>query len=625
VTFAVSGQKITSDENINTANQLKQKYAESTAAILSAENIVDFELSEDQVKVIETNNNRIISLRINNEIKRTISYDINSQITDAYLRSEKNKSIRVTPLCGNYETEDIFHSDNMLCVYPLEFKNLGEVQNFSYKLTNNDIRYYTSVYFQTDVPIQKSKITFNVPSWLNLELKEINFEGYKIEKSSTKDPKKNITTYEFVATDLEEFRDEPNSYGISHTYPHLLIIAKSYRNSDGNNVNIISNSNDLHNWYNQLVLQLKNDVSSFKPSVENIVSNSKTDIDKIKAIYYWVQDNIRYIAFENGISGYKPAEAADVFKYKYGDCKGMANLTKWMLKTAGFDARLAWIGTTSIPYSYDIPSLAVNNHMICCVKYNNQNYYLDATEKYIGFNDYAERIQGKIVMVEDGKGYFLDTIPVLNKERNLNTINFDLSLQNNVLQGKCKQKYQGESHENILYYLNNEKSDSQKNFKEVLISSGDKNIKVENITSSDINDKENPYNIEADVFINNKVSNFEDEYYLDLDFYKEYKNERIKEDRKSDVFFDEKKFQKMTVNITIPSNLKVKYLPEPLEIKENPFSFSVRYSQNNNKIRYERTISIDNGVINKRDIAKWNSAIKSLSEKYNDNVILTKK
>lgn len=620
----VCAQKITSDENLTTANQLKQKYAESAAAILDAESVINFELNKDEVKVIEASKNKFMSLRIDNTIKQPIAYDINSKITEVYLKSEKNKSISVVPLCGNYDSEDIFHSDNMLCLYPLSFKTLGEVQNFSYKIIYNDIRYYTSVYFQSEIPTQKSRITFNVPQWLNVELLEVNFENYKIEKTVKKDPKTGITTYDYLASEVEEFKDEPYSYGISHTYPHILVLARSYIN-EGKTVSILSSLDDLHHWYNQLVLQLKNDISTIKPTVEKITGTARTDIDKIKAVFYWVQDNIRYIAFENGIAGYKPAEASDVFKYKYGDCKGMANLTKWMLKSAGFDARLAWIGTSSIPYNYQTPSLAVNNHMICCVKYNNKNYYLDATEKYISLNDYAERIQGRIVMVEDGNSYFIDTIPVLKKERNLNTTHFDLTLQNDKLTGKCKQKYQGESHEYILYILNNEEQKQQSNFKEALINTGDKNIVVENVTSSDINDKENPYTVESDVVINNKISNFDNDFYLNLEFYKDFKNRKIKEDRKSDVFFDEKKYQKVTVSLTIPSNLKVKYLPQPLEIKENSFSFFIKYHQKNNVIFYEKIISIDNGVILKKDIPLWNNAIKEITEKYNDNIILTKK
>jgi transglutaminase-like putative cysteine protease len=623
VPFFASAQKNISDENLNKANLLKQKYAESAAIILEAETNIAFDLSKEQVQVTKTSKDVIMSLRVRNNIKRQVSYDINSKITEGYVKSEKNRTIYTTPICGNYEDDDIFDSDNMLCVYPIEFNGLGEIQSFSYKLSNNDIRYFPSVYFQSDIPTQKVKLTITVPSWLDIELREINFKNYAIAKSVKKDPKKGTTIYEYTATDLDEFKDEPKSYGISHTYPHILLIARSFTNND-KKTNIISNIDDLHKWYNQLVVQLKNDNSSFKSTVDKITASAKTDLDKIKAIFYWVQDNIRYIAFENGVAGYKPSEAADVFRLKYGDCKGMANLTKWMLKTAGFDARLVWIGTKSVPYNYDVPSLAINNHMICCVNYNKKRFYLDATDKFIGFNDYSERIQGRVAMVEDGNSYFLDTIPIFNKERNLNTIDFKLSMQNNTLTGKCKQVYQGESHGGILYLLNNMPKEKQKEFREILITEEDKNIDANNIVNSDINDKENPYSVEADVIINNKVSNFDNDYYLDLDFYKDFNNQRIKEGRKSDLFLNEKKLSKMNVSLKIPAGFKVKYTPEPLEIKEKLFSFLIKYTVKKDEITYERIITIDNGHIPVTDIEKWNSSIKLLTDKYKESIILTK-
>lgn len=81
-------------------------------------------------------------------------------------------------------------------------------------------------------------------------------------------------------------------------------------------------------------------------------------MEKIEAVFYWVQDNIRYIAFENGIMGFKPEAASKVYQNRYGDCKGMANLLKEMLKICGYDARLTWIGTNDIPYDYKTASLA---------------------------------------------------------------------------------------------------------------------------------------------------------------------------------------------------------------------------------------------------------------------------
>src|SRR6201999_2976434 len=111
-------------------------------------------------------------------------------------------------------------------------------------------------------------------------------------------------------------------------------------------------------------------------------------------------------------------KAQNVLNKKYGDCKGMANLTRSLLVALGFDARLCWIGTDHIAYDYSTPSLAVDNHMICALNYKGRFYFLDATESYIGFGQYAQRIQGRQVLIEDGDNFLLQRIPVVDGAQN---------------------------------------------------------------------------------------------------------------------------------------------------------------------------------------------------------------
>ena len=95
-----------------------------------------------------------------------------------------------------------------------------------------------------------------------------------------------------------------------------------------------------------------------------------------------MQDNIRYIAYEDGYSGYIAAGAQDVLAKKFGDCKGMANLLTEMLKLAGYDSHFTWIGTRQLPYPQSMPALCVNNHAICTLNFSGKTYFLDATENY---------------------------------------------------------------------------------------------------------------------------------------------------------------------------------------------------------------------------------------------------
>jgi len=92
-----------------------------------------------------------------------------------------------------------------------------------------------------------------------------------------------------------------------------------------------------------------NKTATLKPNVDEQVRGKTTELEKARSIFYWVQDNIRYIAFEDGYAGFVPQTVQDVFKNKYGDCKGMANLVTEMLKLAGLVVHMTWIGTKHLP------------------------------------------------------------------------------------------------------------------------------------------------------------------------------------------------------------------------------------------------------------------------------------
>jgi len=126
----------------------------------------------------------------------------------------------------------------------------------------------------------------------------------------------------------------------------------------------------------------------------------------------------------------------------------MANLTKELLRSQGLDARLCWLGTNHIAYDYSTPSLAVDNHMICALIYKGKTYFLDATETYLGLNDYAERIQGRQVLIEDNDKYILTNVPTTTYMQNLDSEKRVLSIQGDGLTGTVTQEWRGEEKEN---------------------------------------------------------------------------------------------------------------------------------------------------------------------------------
>lgn len=155
-------------------------------------------------------------------------------------------------------------------------------------------------------------MTFVIPSWLQLDLKAINFEGYEITKTEKQGENANqIVT--FTATNVPSRMDESHTPGPSYLYPNILILPKSFEN-EGQKTVLFNDTSDLYSWYRSLASELENDNSAFRNTVAQLTAGTTSEEEKIRNIYYWIQDNIRYIAFEDGIAGFKPDEASNVYK-----------------------------------------------------------------------------------------------------------------------------------------------------------------------------------------------------------------------------------------------------------------------------------------------------------------------
>lgn len=622
--FLLFGTLLEAQDYVKMANDLQAKYKDEAAAILNADISYDFVKDQNKmlVKVIEKKEQQLLSLRYNQTITQYIHYDNNSQVDKFYGSSSlKQEALDRMKYCGNYTSEGYFYDDSKFCSQVLKLKELGEIWKLSSLKQVNDSKYQTSVYFQEDYPVLQKTVSFTIPNDIDVQLMEFNFEGNNISKTETTSGNKKTITY--TINNLDPFQDVRFKPGIQYYSPHVLILVKSI-NVGGKTENLLSSVDDLYKWYHSLTGQLKTNPEIFKSTVTGLIANKKTDEEKIKAIFYWVQDNVRYIAYEDGIAGFKPDDAQNVFEKKYGDCKGMANLTKEMLKVAGYDARLTWIGTKSIRYDYTIPSLAVDNHMICTVILNGKRYFLDATEDYNAFGDYAERIQNRPVLIEDGDKYILDKVPGLDKSRDVEQHKYSAKINGELLEGKGDFTLNGEGKKEFLYRYSHTQNDKKAEYIEHYINDGKNNYKINDVKYGDMAERSGPFDLNFNFSIANAVSSFNNEMYIDLDPSKDFKNSAVKDDRQSDIDFGEKIYKKINIELETPVGYTVAELPENLEIKDSNFSFKITYSQAGNKIIYNKEISIENGIVKKSNFEQWNSAIKKLTKAYESQITLKK-
>ncbi len=613
-------------EEISQAKAFKEIHEDANLmSINSLEKYVfGFDEKTKMVVVEETTKDRLMCIAQDYRASFVKFYDEESSVTAVEVFYKNQKKKYVNPQDEYYNISDYFYSDARIKYFNLEFPSQGYQYQVNFKKKYKDVKYLTRTFFSTYYPAEKKEIQFVVPRWLEVELVEMNLEDYDITKREEYDAILDADILTFTAKKLKADVKEKNAPGPSHIQPHLLVLAKSYER-DGKKTDLFNSTKDLYKWYRSLVEKMENDESILKAKVAELTSEAKDDLDKVKNIYYWVQDNIRYIAFEDGIAGFKPDDCQKVFKNKYGDCKGMANLTKEMLQLAGFDARLTWIGTNHIAYDYSTPSLAVDNHMICTVLLENKKYFLDPTEKYNPFSEYAERIQGKEALIEDGENFILEKVPVMNKKDNQESIRRVLSIEGEQLIGKGEHLFNGESKAGLLYSINNVKTDNKEEAINDYLSEGDKNQTISNAETSDLNNRDQMFSITYDLKLDNAISSFGDQIYLDLDYYKEFSRFRFEEEREVDYTFAYKMFLLVETELTLPEGYRVSELPAGMKEEHDDFSFTVEYQEEGEKIIYRKIISVDHAIIRKKDFTLWDACIDKLNEVYQEQIVLEKK
>lgn len=542
----------------------KKAFPKEDVVAATCKEVVDFSLNpnpkpgEGKVKATVTNQWVIVPVKDYLKYEDGVFYNDEISIDNLKVINADGKDVKVEKLCGSYSEESIFHSDAKLCVVKFPLGERGKAFTFSYQENYRDVKFLTSFYFNRHLPVAERIVQFNIPSWMEVDLREFNFGGNAIQKSSTKEG--DLTKVVFTMKDAPAYAHEEQSPNHAISFPHVICVNKAFTDNGQRNV-LFENVKDLYGWYSFVTSDIGNRPEEIKSKVDELTFNKKTDIEKVESIFYWVQDNIRYIAFENGIMGFKPDAAQNVFKNKYGDCKGKANLLKEMLKLAGYDARLTWIGTSDLPYDYTLPSLCVDNHMICTVILNGKKYFLDGTEEHIALNDYAQRIQGKQVLIEDGKNFILEKIPQFPAERNKESKISKMTIAEDKLAGTSTIEYNGESKIVVQSIFSSIRKDNKNDALTNWIRNGDQNVEVSNLRNSDFNDRQKPLQLTFDFKAHNQITKTGNELYIVMDWDKDFGSLEMPADRKNDYEFNQKYYYTVQTELAIPAGYKVDYLP----------------------------------------------------------------
>jgi hypothetical protein len=495
-----------------------------------------------------------------------------------------------------------------------------------YKELQSDPKFLSGFVFATYLPQAKASFTIKASPDVEIVYQVLNDTANLIKFKKTQKGK--MVTYEWVAENVPAIKHEDDSPSIRYFAPHLIFYVKSYQTKN-KKVEVLGGVADLYKWYSGFVKDLnKQNSPELVAIVEQIKSKSKSELEVVKNVFYWVQENIQYIAFEQGMRGLIPHPGTYTCDKRYGDCKDMANLIVNMLELANVKAYHTWIGSRSLPYKYtEVPTPLVDDHMIATyIDANGKYYFLDATSDYTAFGYPSSMIQGKEALIAKGPAEFeIQTVPIIDKAKNFMTDSMNLKIEGNQLIGAGNSMLQGYPKVFGGYQMDRAEQDDVKKYVTKLVGKGSNKFFLDKYAIANLENRDDPTRIDYDFRVTDYFQKIGDEIYINLNLNKDFYNSFITATRKSPKETDFAYTKYEYIELTLPENYSVEYVPQNSKADGSLFGHDINYTVNGNKIIFSKKLYVDYLLMQPAQFESWNEAVKKVSEAYKESIILKKK
>ncbi len=617
-------------------DELRSKYPNADVLTLTLSEKVNIDIVDGKVQIVSdfVQDNLFLTNKVGlmNMADQKIGYspyfqDIKEIEAATYIPDGKGfKKINVKEITTEKSTsKGIFYDDYLIKKVTFLGLQVGAISSLKYQEVIKDPHMLGSFLFGNYIPIENAEFSVTFPADVKVSYKTYG-DFSKIDFKETKS--RNKTTFSWKSTQIKESPYEQKALNIRYYVPQVQLFIENYT-AGGKTIPVLSDEKQLFDYYVSLVKDINKKPDNQLATLVDSLTRGKAEVEKIKSVYYWVQDFVKYIAFEDGMGGFIPREANDIFRKRYGDCKDMASLITTMLRLAGVkESYLGWIGTRDIPFRYkENPSLSIDNHMIAVAKVNGEWQFLDATDDRIDFGLPTNHIQGKECMIMlNEKEYAILEVPVVKAAINQRKDSVSVKLEGNLIKGKGLTTLDGLWKTDIKYYLNNYSEKQKQDYCENMFRVGNNKCKVGVVSLQNLKERDKKLGFEYDFSVPDYIKNIDNEIYVNPHFYKHLSAANlIEKGRKLDLVNDYPWLEETILRFEIPASFEVSYLPKNINFNHGSFGFAISYKQEGQTIMLHQRTFINNLVLKKEEFEDWNNMIAKMISAQNELVGFKKK
>ena len=607
-------------------------YPEDALIRLQEETVITIAVTEDSLEINQEflEEDLYLNESATYNSKNTLSFSAFFELNNieassfSYVNKEYVEN-KVDKFTEKDELNSSFYDDSKLLNYVYPNLRKGSKSRLKYSQKIKNPRFLMPFYFGEYYPVKKNKITIIADKGVQLEFRKFNISDDKIK--FTKQEKRKQIIYTWELNDQPKYEYEAASPSFKTVLPHIVPIITSYKIKKETK-KVLGEVTDLYNWYYSLVENVNVEPANKElvSLVAKITADKKTDLEKVKAIYYWTQKNIKYIAFEYALGGFIPRESNEVFRKKYGDCKDNSSMLYRMLEIAGVKGHLTWIGTRSIPYTYEeVPTPVVDNHMILSYENNGKTYYLDATGRYIKFGTPTSFIQGKEALVSYGKEFKIKKVPVIAAKENAIIDVTNIKIENGSIIGTSKTSISGYPKIDVFNSLENENTQTKlKQFYNRMFEKGNNKFLISSFKETNKYHYDDAFIVDYDFEIKNYSKKLGDEIYINLNLNKDLSVYKTDKKRKNAIEYDYKRYFKYTTKLEVPSGYNVDYLPESVKVSNEFLTCEITYLLEGNNVIYNQSIELNFLILSLEQQKEVNKLIKQIERNYKEIVVLKK-
>jgi transglutaminase-like putative cysteine protease len=364
-----------------------------------------------------------------------------------------------------------------------------------------------------------------------------------------------------------------------------------------------------------------------KQQVKQLTKDAKTNEEKARILYEYMQNKTRYVSIQLGIGGLQPFEAKTVDETGYGDCKALSNYMVSLLNEVGIKGYYTTImaGEGESVVDTEFPS-DQSNHVIVTVPNGADTLWLECTSQTNPFGWMGKFTDDRYALMVTEQGGFLVKTPAYPAERNiqLRLADVELDLAGNA-KAKVKTKYQGLQYENDgLNFVLNKHFDDQRKW--VQRTTQIPSFDIGKLSMKNTKDKIPSAEVEVELILNRFATVSGKRIFLTPNLMNRsgYIPEKL-EQRKTTIVRRMPYIDIDTIRYKIPEGIYPEFIPDRVSIKSRFGEYESSYKIDQGSLLYIRRVKMNKGEFPPESYSEWTDFYKSINKADNTKMVFMNK